>query len=241
MIRKLLYEKARYVYGGISAEVRITDINKDLYDSKYRGFLYCPNSECNAKLEYMSKRNCFRSCDKNQHIKGCDYFRNNANSDNGKTSPITDQKIANALKYRLDQFLDPEKKIVDKPDTKRNHSRKGLKKIKFCEAGKIDASLINKEHGICTGEYIKSVVFKNEPNEHIYINFVSGKIDILVDSEKIKPKLKKIAQDIDTVIKTGKRVVCMCYGEVVRKKQICGEKEFNILPENNISINYRIV
>ena len=148
----------------------------------------------------------------------------------------------NALEYQIEKYINGQKyKKSGENRTKSELSRKCDKRIRYYQTKSINDRLLRR-NGICTGEYIKQVVFRNEPNNmHLYINFDSGKIDILVNRKKFDMKLKTIAENIDKEIKTGKRVVCMCYGRVYRKKQMRGDKEFNIVPDNHISINYRVV
>lgn len=225
------------MFNGITEEVAIDTMTRELYQKKYRGHLFCPNVQCNAKIEFNPGiKKSFRCSNKSEHVSGCCYLIKDDNSE--KKIPIPDKKIHSSLEYQIERFVNGVKKRKYGEDrSKVEFSRESDRRIRYYRTYLINDRLLNKE-GICTGDIVKQVVYFED---HIYIDIEQGKIDILINNKNFNIKMKTIADIIDSEIKSGNRVVCMCYGEVVRKKKKCGEKEYNIIPCNESSLLYRVM
>ncbi|MEG0259972.1 MAG: hypothetical protein RR595_13665 [Lysinibacillus sp.] len=70
----MLIAEARLVKNTEEKLVNIHEVSKQLYDSNFRGFLYCPTPGCPAKVVYInSDRSHFRTWKYHAHHEGCIY------------------------------------------------------------------------------------------------------------------------------------------------------------------------
>lgn len=77
-------KSARFIKNGVETTINISDVTENLYQEKYRGYLFCPNAKCNAKVIFAHSdvvKKHFRTYPArvkdgephSQHIEGCTY------------------------------------------------------------------------------------------------------------------------------------------------------------------------
>lgn len=58
--------------------ILVSDINKEIYESEFRGHLFCPNEKCNARLKFVTRKNgsvrLFQAVNIHEHTKSCPYY-----------------------------------------------------------------------------------------------------------------------------------------------------------------------
>lgn len=102
-------EKAIYSKGEVVEEILATSLTRVLYYQKYRGYLFCPEPDCNAVLSFVERKKnnlkYFRTWSKKKHKVGCKYEVNydGVNIGKGKTGEeerfnVSDSHVANKLK-----------------------------------------------------------------------------------------------------------------------------------------------
>lgn len=66
--------KALYKKKGIAREIFAVNISRNQYYKEYRGYLFCPEDSCNAKLSFVQRKNnvkYFRTFPSTDHKDGC--------------------------------------------------------------------------------------------------------------------------------------------------------------------------
>jgi len=128
-------EDALYYFEDENKLIHTSDLNLDSYIKKYRGNLFCPTENCDAKLVFVlrtSKPSYFRTWKGHNHNKNCLYhFKRIANKAGRKTEEIIsvrmgDKQKRNALKeaFRLTQLSEEERKSRKHNNGKRSNAKK---------------------------------------------------------------------------------------------------------------------
>lgn len=69
--------EAIYRRGNVEQKIHVSSLDRASYNSKYRGYLYCPEGGCNAWLCYVERKknesSFFRTWSKKEHKEGCPY------------------------------------------------------------------------------------------------------------------------------------------------------------------------
>jgi len=147
--------KATYRRGNVEYKLNSKDLNKKLYNSKYREFLFCPEDGCNAWLSFVERKkndsSFFRTWSKKKHKEGCPYEVSYNNEDKEgdriigeQLTKITDKHIYDKL-MRTYEWMIGMKDPVEKPITL-------IRKIKCrIEKPKGELSLFIKDRNINAG------------------------------------------------------------------------------------------
>lgn len=77
--------EAVYRRGNVEEIIHFSLLDKNLYFSKYRGYLFCPEQGCEAWLCYVESKKTnsgyFRTWSKKEHKEGCPYEVNYDDAD----------------------------------------------------------------------------------------------------------------------------------------------------------------
>ena len=242
-----VFLKAIYNDGRISQVVDLHSINKEIYQGKYRGHLFCPNEKCGARLKFVLRKNgalpMLQSIDIHEHIKGCPYYfeYKKYDTDEKVSKVFSNTHISESLKRQMRNFgVENSRKY--KPATKgpsRNPViRRNEPTIQFFNAENIDETLDGK--AISVGGYINSVrIVDVDPEQiHAYINFdvTDKKIAVFISHKRYlqDEKAGEIVNQIKDAWKNtplNMRCVCICFGWIK-----CVEKGINVVPVNLHSI-----
>lgn len=136
---------AIYRKNGIEKIITLSEITKEKYEKEYKGYLYCPNPDCTARIIFASgdKRTYFRTwriklIDKNeivdQHIPGCQYYvereleeRVIARNDPNLYYKLSSNHKRNVLRRAYDYEFNAEKFKKTKNDDEKSHKRASSK------------------------------------------------------------------------------------------------------------------
>ncbi len=245
---KKVFNSAIYKNKDFCEILKLENVNKCIYELKYRNHLFCPNKECNARLKFVPKKNgtikMFQSIAKKEHVEGCPYKIEYKKYNSPKLNDeFTEKKIIDALKWQMLQFgtqgsyinkINP-KKSKHKVYNKRTESSK-----RYYNCDSVDESLIGDT--IVVGGYIYSVkiVDKCPDNIHAYINFhmsSNSRVSIPFSNNQLDKEnetfeiFKQIKSKWENT-PNGKGLVCLCFGKINKT-----DTGFKILPYNNVSFS----
>lgn len=101
--------KAVYRRGNVEYELNSKDLDKKLYNSKYREFLFCPENGCNALLSFVERKkndsSFFRTWSKKEHKEGCPYEVSYYNEDKEGDRVIGEQLTKITDKHIYDKLM----------------------------------------------------------------------------------------------------------------------------------------
>lgn len=102
-------DKALYKRKGIAREIMAKDISRKQYYKEYRGYLFCPEDGCKAKLSFVQRKNStkyFRTFPSTSHKDGCP---NEVEYDD-----VNEYYIANSFEKRLNISNKHMKNVLDR-------------------------------------------------------------------------------------------------------------------------------
>jgi hypothetical protein len=129
--------KARFIKDGHDEYVDLDDVNDNNYENYYKGYLFCPNQVCEARISYASgkKRTYFKTWQPNrldgeivdQHVGACPYRVVRGRGDLiGRIDPnsyseLSEEHVKEVLRRAHEKLVNPEK---EKERKNRRNSKK---------------------------------------------------------------------------------------------------------------------
>lgn len=167
-------------------ELRLSTINLESYNSKYKGKLYCAMPNCDAKMEYVhctSRPSYFRTWKHSDHADDCLYRFDRVEGGPGRRTgdtlsvEVSQKQILNALReaYRLSQMTEEEIEV---------------------ERGKRrDSRTTSRTENISTGGSTTAVISSGPrsevdvPEKHRGANLYKRRVDGLRETDINKPRI----------------------------------------------------
>ena len=228
------FECARYKDGSSAFNVYCDDITPISYKQKYKGHLYCPNSECGAEIVYVSassngNRAFFRCECLDSHNPTCSYKKYKARSRidiqlGDIPKYFKEDQIQNALnsKFRKN-FLYPEIVSIppDFPPSGPHREITTRYNIKYYSAFDIHDAIIRKI--AIVGGYVRNLDKHrySEDNKHAYVNLIGSEpvIGVLLseNQDAYRGEAKMLIDRIDEMMNSshdGFDIACVAFGDV---------------------------
>lgn len=124
---------ARFIKNGVEKKINLSDLTETEYQEKYRGYLFCPNPNCNAKVIFVYSelvKKHFRTYRPvrseegtiiSQHIPDCEYSvehelteRERRRRDPNYKIAISSEHMLGTLKRVHDKLVNPQKSKKEK-------------------------------------------------------------------------------------------------------------------------------
>jgi hypothetical protein len=147
-------ENALYIRDNILEKVSASDLSREDYFKQYKGFLYCAEDDCNAKLNFVQTKNntkYFRTFPSTDHKEGCpnevsyDDETRHANQFDAIIN-ISNNHIRDVLERAFNKFLN-----VQKPNVRSDKKRENVNIVEGLRSGGI-AALFNEGSDLAGGK-----------------------------------------------------------------------------------------
>jgi DNA-directed RNA polymerase subunit L len=179
--------EARYIKNGRSIKIKLSQMTKELYNKEYRGYLYCPNEACNAKVSYASgdiiapyfktwKPTVKDGAVTNEHVKDCIYGVEHDLQERNRRLTDPNYLIALSEKHIKDVLNNAYKKLFKSDDDVEQDKkvRKQRKKSPSSTTDKTSTALISGKAGYTVDGAIEKK--DREPNVYsLNINDIADK------------------------------------------------------------------
>jgi hypothetical protein len=128
---------ARFIKNGVEKRIDLSDLTETEYQEKYRGYLFCPNSNCNAKVifayselvkKHFRTNRSVRSQEGmiiSQHIPDCEYSVEHVLAEQERRKRDPNLKIAISSKHMRDKLKSVHNDLVNPQKTKKEKETLG--------------------------------------------------------------------------------------------------------------------
>lgn len=173
---------ARFIKNGAEKKINLSDLTEIEYQEKYRGYLFCPNPNCNARVIFTYSdlvKKYFRTYPVrskegaiiSQHIMGCEYSVEHELAEQERRRRDPKYKIAISSKHMRDKLKSVHDDLVNSRKSKKEKETLGTAPKRPSSKSKVTSERPSGVAGITSNGavdgYINAMVFGED---YTYIN-----------------------------------------------------------------------
>lgn len=195
---------ARFIKNGVEKKINLSDLTETEYQEKYRGYLFCPNPNCNARVIFAysdlvkkhfrtypvrSKEGAIIS----QHITGCEYSVEHEMAEQERRRRDPKYKIAISSKHMRDKLKSVHDDLVNPQKSKKEKETLGTSAKRPSSKSKVTSERPSGVAGITSNGAVEGTgrepsIYHRSVNalgdrDYFYTRAVDGYIDAVVFGE----------------------------------------------------------
>lgn len=195
---------ARFIKDGVEKKINLSDLTETEYQEKYRGYLFCPNPNCNARVIFVYsdlvkkhfKTYPVRSKEEaiiSQHITGCEYSVEHELAEQERRRRDPNYKIAISSKHMRDKLKSVHDDLVNPRKSKKEKETLGTSPKRPSSKSKVTSERPSGVAGITSNGAVEGTgrepsVYHRSVNalgdrDYFYTRAVDGHIDAMVFGE----------------------------------------------------------